>query len=149
MQNINSVIQQAVSSIQGMEQKRKVFSKKLVPFLEKDLSVSRNLLEKRLKFSVKKAELECKVAGIDSGFVSKDLLALDLVLIRGVGTVFEYKNSKVAKASYYPNFFSFPEPHLSNHSLEADEFSCSKSIKRLMVEIGTAKEMIEKYSFEE
>ena len=146
MQNINVVIQNAVSSIQGMEEKRKRFSAKFAPFLDKELETSPELLEKKLKFPVEKAELNCKIAGIDSGFVSKDLLALDLVLIRGCGVVFEYSENKVEKAHYYPNFFSFPEPHLTNHALEPDEFSCSKSIKRLMVEIEFAKKLIEKYS---
>ena len=34
MQNINTVIQEAVSSIQGLEQKRSVFAKKILPFLK-------------------------------------------------------------------------------------------------------------------
>ena len=141
------VIKEAVSSIQGLDAKRSGFAKKIVPFLKKDLTgfASDELLENQLVFPVKKIPLDCKIAGIDSGFVSKEFLALDLTLVRGVGVVFDYKNSKVEKANYYPNFFSFPTPYLSNRALELDEFACSKSIRRLLVEIGIAKQMVENY----
>ncbi|MDD5162779.1 MAG: DNA double-strand break repair nuclease NurA [Candidatus ainarchaeum sp.] len=146
MENINSVIRDAVSSIQSLDRKRSSFAKKVFPFLERDLSgfVSDELLEQKLVFPVKKSSLDCSVAGIDSGFVSKEFLALDLTLVRGMGSVFDYKNNKVEKAHYFPNFFSFPTPYLSNRALEIDEFACSKSIRRLLVEIGLAKEIVEK-----
>jgi hypothetical protein len=145
MENINNVIKEAVSSIQRLDAKRSSFAKKIFPFLKKDLASfsSEELLEEKIVFSVKKIPLDCKVAGVDSGFVSKEFLALDLTLVRGVGVVFDYKDNKVAKANYYPNFFSFPTPYLSNRALELDEFACSKSIRRLLVEIGIAKQIIE------
>lgn len=148
MQNINSVIKEAVSGIQVLDAKRSAFAKKILPFLKKDLSgfSSSELLENRLVFPVKKADLNCKIAGTDSGFVSKEFLALDLTLVRGAGVVFDYKSSKVAKADYFPNFFSFPTPYLTNRALELDESSCSRSIRRLLVEIGMARTLVEKFS---
>lgn len=147
MPNINSVIQEAVSSIQSLEHKRSVFAKKILPFLKSDLSVleSAELLEPKLVFTVKKALLDFSIGGIDSGFVSKELLSLDLVLVRTVGVVMRFKNNCLEKANYYPNFFSFPFPYLSNHALEQDEFACSKSIRRLLAETDAAKKIIEQF----
>lgn len=147
MDNINSVIKEAVSTIQCLDSRRSGFAKKIIPFLKKDLAgfASDEFVENRLVFPVKKIPLECKIAGIDSGFVSKEFLALDLMLVRGVGVVFDYHGNKVEKADYYPNFFSFPTPYLSNRALEQDEFSCSTSIRRLLVEIGIARQMVETY----
>src|SRR3989344_1591651 len=147
MQNINTVIQEAVSSIQGLEQKRSVFAKKILPFLKTDLSSlsSPELLESRLVFPVEKIPLDFSIGGVDSGFVSKELLSLDLVLVRTVGVVMKFKNNCLEKADYYPNFFSFPLPFLSNHALEQDEFACSKSIRRLLSENNAAKKIIEQF----
>ena len=144
---IHQAISEAVTNIAAMDCKRKVLAKKLLPFCG---PITRNpgaeLLENRLISEVKKADLDCSIAGVDSGFVGKDLLALDLVLIRTVGVVFNYKAGKVEKATYFPAQYSFPEPHLSTAGLEFDEFQCSKSIQRLMQEVGRAKEIIEKFS---
>ena len=48
---------------------------------------------------------------------------------------YHFDDGKVSKADYFPNFYSFPMPHLSNSALQADEFECSKSMKRLMEEL--------------
>ncbi len=144
---ISSVISEAVSSISETDRKRKLLSQKLAPLKELNLleSNSHELLEERLIQTVEKAAMNCKIAGVDSGFVGKDLLALDLVLIRAVGAVFSYRQGILEKADYFPNFYSFPEPRLSNVSLEVDEFQCSKNIQRLIKEVETAKNMIEKH----
>ncbi|MBN1941343.1 MAG: DNA double-strand break repair nuclease NurA [Candidatus Diapherotrites archaeon] len=148
MQSMDYFIQEAVSKIQGMESKRRTFSQKILPLLSKKIDKinSKEILEEKLVFPVSKAELNCKIAGVDSGFVSKDMLALDLVLVRAVGTVFEYRESKVVKASYYPNYYSFPSPYMGERALEADEFSCSKSIRRLILENNAAKALIEEHN---
>ncbi|MFH1239958.1 MAG: DNA double-strand break repair nuclease NurA, partial [Candidatus Diapherotrites archaeon] len=78
----------------------------------------------------------------DSGFVGKNLFALDLILIRAISAIFTYNENKLSKAEYLPNFFSFPEPHLSNNSLENHEFETSKSLKRLIEEVTLSKRTI-------
>ncbi len=145
---ISSVISEAVSNLTELDSKRRLLSQRLAPLKELNLleAKSPELLEERLIQPVEKHFLDCRIAGVDSGFVGKDLLALDLVLIRAVGAVFDYVQGKVSKADYFPRFYAFPEPHLSNYSLEVDEFQCSKNIQRLIKEVETAKSMIEKHS---
>jgi len=145
---INSVISEAVSSIASLDKKRKALSQKLLPLKEINLleASSKELLEQSLVQRVEKPLLDCKIAGVDSGFVGKDLLAFDLVLIRAIGAVFSYKKGKLEKAGYFPRFYAFPEPNLSTVSLEPDEFQCSKNIQRLIKEVETAKAMIENHS---
>ena len=145
---IHKVIEAAVSSISSLDQRRKLLSDKLLPLNDLNLfdSGSPELLEEKLIMPVEKAILSGGIAGVDSGFVGKDLFSLDLVLIRAVGAFFNYQKAKLEKASYYPSFYSFPEPHLSMAGLEADEFQCSKSIQRLIKEVETAISLIEKFS---
>ncbi len=143
-----SVIEDAVKAITGNEQQRERIAKSLFGLRKKDFSEfeSRELLEKQFILPVPKTELNSRIAGIDSGFIGKSLHSIDIVLVRAVGTVFSFKKNIVESAEYFPNFFSFPNPHIANLALDNDEFECSKSLLRLREEIGTAKKVIEKYS---
>ena len=147
MMQINQVIRDAVESISSAEVRRSILGARLRKLKGIRLSQdSGELFEERLSFPVKKAVLNEKIAGVDSGFVDKSLFVVDLVLVRSVGVVFDYKNSIVERAHYHPNFFSFPLPHLTKNALDLDEFACSKSIIRLQQETKTAREVIEKHS---
>ncbi len=144
---IHSVISEAVDNIAAADKRRRLLSEKLLPLTKLNLleAGSPDLLEEKFISPVEKPKLECRIAGVDSGFVGKDLLAIDLVLIRVVGALFQYEKGKVKKADYFPQFYSFPEPRLSSSTLEVDEFQCSKNIQRLIKEVGTAKALIEKH----
>ncbi len=146
--HLHQVISEAVDNVAAADERRKGIARQLLPLCSQSLTEleSRELLEEKLVSPMQRAELDCSIAGVDSGFVGKDLLALDLVLVRALGVVFSYKKGKVAKAEYFPNHYSFPQPSLSSGSLEFDEFQCSKSIQRLLMEVGTAKEVIERFS---
>jgi hypothetical protein len=143
-----SVIEDAVKVITGNEQQRERIAKKLFALRQKDLSkISQcEVPEAQFISSVPSVELSGKIAGVDSGFLGKSLHSIDIVLVRAVGVVFGFQKGIVKKADYYPNFFSFPTPHITNLALDNDEFECSKSLLRLREEIGTAKRIIEKYS---
>jgi len=104
-----------------------------------------NLIEEQLVFKTKKAILNELIAGIDSGFIGKNLFSLDVTLIRAVSVLFEFKENKLKEAYYYPSFYSLPEIHLSNNALLSDEFNCSQNIKRLMEELRIAQETIKKF----
>jgi hypothetical protein len=86
------------------------------------------------------------IAGVDSGFVSKKLSFIDLVMVRTVGAIFYYANGEIEKADYYPRAFSFPEPILLKSGLEKDEEQQSISLERLKKEVNTSIEIIEKYT---
>ena len=94
---------------------------------------------------VKKGELDFSVAGVDSGFVSKKLSFIDLVLIKTIGTVFSYAKGTLIKSDYYPAPFSFPQPILLKSGLEKDEEAQSVSLVRLKEEINCAIEIIKKF----
>lgn len=94
---------------------------------------------------VVKSSLDFSVAGVDSGFVSKKLSFIDLVLIKTAGVVFEYKNSVLSSFDYFPSPFSFPKPILLKDGLERDEEVQSVSLIRLRDEINCAIELIKKH----
>ncbi len=148
MPDIDKVINEAVSFIHSNEESKRKIADRLSPLKEKNLEKfkSRDLLEEKLCYAVEEKQLNGKIAGVDSGFIGKKLSAIDLVLIRAVGAVLEYKNSKIQQSSYHPALYQFPVPHLTNNALERDEFACSKSLMRLKEEVNTAKELIEKFS---
>ena len=86
-----------------------------------------------------------KIGGADSGFVSKRLSFLDLVLIRVAGVIFTYDTAVLKKAEYYPMAVTLPEPVLLKNALEKDEEQQSISLERLRKEVGASIEMINKY----
>ena len=94
---------------------------------------------------VKKGELDFSVAGVDSGFVSKKLSFIDLVLIKTTGAIFSYNNGTLSKAEYYPAPVSFPQPIILKSGLEKDEEAQSVSLIRLKEEVNCSIEIIKKY----
>jgi hypothetical protein len=145
--HIHQAIEAAVEKIQFMASSHEKAAKALSPLLEEDLSKfsSSELLENRLKHKIKPIELNGLVAGVDSGFVGKNFSAIDLILIRAMGVVFEFKQGKMVKSIPFPNLFKFPEPYILTDALEKDEFNCAKSLYRLREEIRLTKESIEKF----
>ncbi len=145
--NITGLINEAVESISRVDKSRRRLVDSLGPVAKMKVKPDgRELLEEKIIFPVPNARPSGKIAGVDSGFVGKDLLAFDLVLIRCVGVLFDYEGGKLFSAKYFPSFYSFPMPRLSNRALESDEFQVSKSLQRLLKEVGTCREIIEKHS---
>jgi len=143
---IDSLINNAVSLIVDDEKKRHSASKRILSLRDKFSKLkSPEMKEECLSYAVKKNGLDAKVGGVDSGFVSKRLANAELVFIRSVGVVFEYKKSRLCGSSYYPDFYHFPEPKINNLALDHDEAACSISLLRLVEEVKTAEEIIEKY----
>ena len=116
-------------------------TRKLLP-LKKELSP--NGIEK-IVARAEKQKLSCSIVGVDSGFVSKKLSFIDLVLVRVAGVVFHYKSGVLEKAEYFPSAFSFPEPLPLKMGLENDEQAQSVSFERLKQEVGLSIKMIEKF----
>jgi len=101
--------------------------------------------EETVVLPVKKLELSSTIAGVDSGFVSKKLSFLDLVLVKTTGVIFTYKDGSLAGSSYYPAPFTFPEPMLLRSGLEKDEEAQSVSLIRLEKEVSCSMELIKKF----
>ncbi len=146
--NLTKVINEAVESIKLSEEKRKKNSNSLNFLRKKNLLEfnSSELLEEKFISEVKKTNLNSRIAGIDSGFIGKSFSSIDLILVRAMAAVFDFKNSKVVSSNYFPNFFKFPEPIILTNALERDEFNCSKSLYRLQKEINLAREVIKEFS---
>ncbi|MDD3083619.1 MAG: DNA double-strand break repair nuclease NurA [Candidatus ainarchaeum sp.] len=87
----------------------------------------------------------CKIAGVDSGFVSKRIYFSDLILIKLGGVIFSYDNSVLKKTDYFPSPALFPEPILLKNSLEKDEEIQSVSLERLKKEVQLAIDIIKKF----
>ena len=141
-----SFINKAVQVIRETEGKRKKLAEMLFPLKKEDLPALSGVLEERLCFKVKKHELNETIAGVDSGFVGKNLFALDLFLVRPASVIFHYRKGNLVSANYHPSFFSFPTPFLSTSVTREEDFSCSKSLHRLREEVSLARKVIETFS---
>ena len=145
--SITTVIDSAVEAIHSSEQRKKLVTQKLLPLKNsKQAFLGEGLAEKSIVSRVKPWVPEGVIGGVDSGFIAKRLASVDLVLVRAVGVVFAYEKGKLADAKYYPGYFRFPEPHLSNNALEEDEAEQSKSLMRLREEVKATKKIIEQHS---
>lgn len=142
---IGKVIDEAVEQITRGENRKKAVSEKLALLKGRDLSGFKDVLEGKFVSGVEKAELNCRVAGVDSGFVGKSLSALDITLIRAVGAVMDFEGGKLKCTQYWPARYDFPVPYLSNSALEQDEYNCSKSLLRLREEVRVKREIIGRF----
>ncbi len=143
---LSSVINDAVSFIHLTDDSRKRIASRLQPLREKHLQVCNEVSEDQLVLPVKETSLDCRIVGVDSGFVAKKLSNLDVLLVRAVGVVFDFEKSVLKKCSYVPGIYSFPTPRISKAGLELDEVNCSNSLVRLREEINLAKKAIEEHS---
>ncbi len=145
--DIGSVISKAVEFINANESTRKQLCEKLAFLRERDLSdfPSPEFRDKEFAKKIAKNKLNMKVCGVDSGFVGKNMGAVDLILVRAVGAAFTYSQGKVSSAEYFPNLYSLPTPHVTNGAMEKDEENCSMSLIRLIDEVNTARSCIEKF----
>lgn len=137
----DNFIDAAHKSISLTTQSNKLSASKIL-HLKKEISP--NFIEKFVEIS-KKAPFSALVAGVDSGFVSKRMSFLDLILIRTSGVIFEYDNSVLKKAEYFPEINIMPQPILLKNGLEKDEEQQSVSLERLKKEVELSIEIIEKY----
>ncbi len=144
--NITGVIEQTVNAIHASEQRKKAVAGVLLPLKKKSFEGVEGIPEGKLSFAVPRWIPDCTIAGVDSGFVSKRLANVDLILIRAVGVLFRYEKGVLASSEYWPSYFSFPEPHLSHGALEQDEAEQSRSLMRLREEVNAAKRLIEAHS---
>ena len=141
---ISSVIEKTVSAIHSQEGRKKSVAERLFPLKSRALGFDCDAIpEGGLAFPVANWVPEGGVAGVDSGFVSKRLASVDLVLLRAMGVVFNYNAGVISSTKYFPDYFHFPEPHLAGNSLEQDEAEQSTSLLRLREEVSTAKSVIE------
>ena len=141
----SDVINRAVVDIGKLEQSNRDLARSLAPMLPESLTIGPDWNETSLLLPVQEKEINGAVAGVDSGFVDKPLFGFSLLLVRAVGVVFAFKDSKVVESHYYPNFFSFPVPVLNTQALDTMELAASNGLTRLVEELETGIALIEKF----
>lgn len=102
-------------------------------------------LEKELYRPVKQICVEGKVAAVDSGIAGEELHGFDFLIMRTVGAIFDYKNSKPASHAYFPSAVPKMEYDIKS-GLDGHEAMWHKSLFRLKGELTCAREIIEKHS---
>jgi len=102
-------------------------------------------LEQGLYYPVKQVGVEGAIAAVDSGIAGEELHGFDLLLMRSVGAVFEYKNSKVIGHKYYPSALPKMEYDIRS-GLDSHDVMWHKSLFRLKGELSCATQLIEKHA---
>lgn len=138
-------IEEAAKAISFSEEKTRLIASSLSGLREKRLFSESGSLEERLFLPVQKARLEGRIAGIDSGFMAKELSSVDLMLVRAIAAVFTYRENRLVKSDYWPSPASLPEPFVFSHG-EFDELGVSVSLLRLKEEVSKAIEAIKRFS---
>jgi len=138
---LDDFIENASQTINATHSLHEKTTQRLLPLKQQ---LSPNGIENFTETIVPK-EFSGKLAGVDSGFVSKKLSFMDLVLVRTVGAIFSFNSSTLEKAEYYPSAVLLPEPVLLKNGLEKDEEQQSISLVRLEREVQTSINIIEKY----
>lgn len=102
-------------------------------------------LERELVIPVQPISVEGKIAAVDSGIAGEELHGFNLLLLRSVGAIFDYKGSKVVSHSYFPS--SLPKMQYDMRSgLDSHDVMWHKSLYRLKGELSCATELIRKHS---
>jgi hypothetical protein len=138
---LDNFLDGACEKINGSHSTHKKILEKILPLKSQSAPFSKESFVSK----VSKHNLNETIAGVDSGFVSKRLSFIDLILVRVCGAIFSYKKSVLEKADYYPKAFSLPEPLLMKSALEKDEEQQSISLARLRKEVQASIEIIEKF----
>ncbi len=102
-------------------------------------------LEKELYYPVEAIPVGGKIAATDSGVAGEELHGFDFLLLRAVGVLFEYKNSRVVSHKYFPS--ALPKMEYDMRSgLDSHDVVWHKSLFRLKEELACSRKLIEAHS---
>lgn len=90
-----------------------------------------------------KKDITTITAGVDSGFLAKQLNFSNITLVKEVGVVFAYDQGRLISTKYFPKINHKPIPYLTTTSLELEEVIWTSSILRLSKEISLKKRIIQ------
>jgi hypothetical protein len=125
--------------------------KKLGDFLKEvnssvNLTLGTEIFEEKIIVPVKTIELnELKIAGVDGGLVKRSLHGIDIMLLRAVGVLFNYKDNKLANVEYFPDALPSPIPKVVFDPFSDVELEINSNMERQIVEIDTATKVVEKF----
>jgi hypothetical protein len=133
-QEITDIVEQMVVGYN----KNQVFISRLKTLNISDINNPYNPEEKLIAaFSIDK-DFSLKTAGVDSGFVSKQLNFANITIIKECGVFFDYQEGQLKDYKYFPKIYNLPKPYLSSSSLELEEIMWNTSISRLEKELDVA-----------
>ncbi len=137
--NISEVILQ-------MQKNLKIKQSQLASISNIDLSKETNkyLEEEKLinKITFTK-EITIVTAGVDSGFLSKQLNFSNITIVKEAGVVFKYNKGRLTSSKYFPKINNKPTPYLTTTNLELEEVLWTTSILRLSKELEITKKILD------
>jgi hypothetical protein len=103
-------------------------------------------VEKKIISPVEKSPLEnLKVAGVDGGMGKQSFHGIDIILLKAVGVVFNFKNGKLQETQYFPSSIPSPIPNIIHDPFSDLEFEMSSNMQRQIIEVETAIDTIIKF----
>ncbi|MEM4633926.1 MAG: DNA double-strand break repair nuclease NurA [Candidatus Anstonellaceae archaeon] len=102
-------------------------------------------LEENLFYPVSPIAVQGKIAAVDSSIAGEELHGFDFLLMRCIGVVFDYRDSRVAWHGYFPSAHP-PFQYDAKSGLDNYEVMWHKSLFRLKGELSCATQLIEKHS---
>lgn len=147
MKELIELTEEFAKKIADIENQRK----KVGDFLKEvnssvNLTLGAEIFEEKIILPVKKEILnEISIAGIDGGMVKHSLHGIDLMLLRAVGVLFSYKDDKLSEVKYYPGSLPSPIPYVVFDPFSDLEFEMNSNMERQIVEINTAREVVERF----
>lgn len=140
MKTLEIALGTAVEKLRELEWRRERFAEVI------NKNKQNILLEKSPLFSsVSPVRINGKIAAIDGGLLHRNLHGFDLVLAKAVGAIFDYKDSHLLDAEYYPGPFPTPDPHPIYKPLSSRDSEIMAQIIRQGLEIRTAQELASKF----
>jgi len=101
-------------------------------------------LEREIVHPVLGTPISGKIAAVDAGIAGEELHGFNLLLMRTVGAVFTYENSRVASHDYFPS--ALPALQYDMRSgLDSHDVMWHKSLFRLKGELNCAADLMKKH----
>jgi len=140
MKTLEIAIGTAVEKLRELEWRRERFAE-----IIKNNRSNILLDGKPLFREVSPASVNGKIAAVDGGLLHRNLHGFDLVLGKALGAIFEYKDTNLLNAEYYPDPFPTPTPYPIYKPLSSRDSEIMAQILRQGLEIHTAQEIAQNY----
>ncbi len=102
-------------------------------------------LEKELAHPVAATRVDGMLSSVDSGIAGEELHGFDFLLMRSVGVLFDYRDSKIVSHKYFPS--SLPKMDYDMRSgLDSHDVMWHKSLFRLRGELSCSADLISTHS---
>ena len=147
MQNFQKRLDEIINKI-GYLESRRIKIGKFLREINNSFKIGPNeeiLEEKIINPVVEQTLNNIRILGVDGGIVKHSYHGLDLMLMRSVGSIFEYSDGKLKNVDYYPNSNPLPDPRIIFDSFSDIELNSCYNFERQIMEINSAREAIEKF----